>query len=160
MDNEATLIDYEEKYADIMNKIEEEQWGSWNNIKDEICQYTEIKLAQINNEIVGFGYGKRIGDTFYIQVIIVKPKYQHKHIGSMFMDYFINYSKSLGLGKIVFEGVLANGTLNIEGIVKKYEFKELIRIKEYWGNKFPDVLCTECNLKPCKCDNVIFAKEL
>ena len=26
--------------------------------------------------------------------IIVKPKYQHKHIGSMFMEHFINYSKS------------------------------------------------------------------
>lgn len=160
MNEKVILIDYEEKYANVMNKIEEEQWGSWNNIKDEIGENTEVKLAQVNNEIVGFGYGKRIGDTFYIQVIIVKPKYQHEHIGSMFMEHFINYSKSLGLEKIVFEGVLANGTLNIEGIVKKYGFKELIRIKEYWGYKFPDVLCTECNLKPCKCTNVIFVKEL
>jgi len=56
----------------------------------------------------------------------------------MFMDYFINYSKSLQLSNIVCEGVLVNNKMNIENIMKKYDFKEVIRIKEYWDYRFPN----------------------
>ncbi len=156
------LIDYEEKYADVINAIEKEQWGKWNtgDIRDEIELHTHIKLAKLDEEIIGIAYGKRLGDAFYIQVIVIKPKYQHQHICSMFMDYFIDYSKKLELSNIVCEGVLVNDKINIENIMKKYEFKEVIRIKEYWGYKFPNVLCKECGSKPCKCTNVIYIKNL
>lgn len=160
--NEVILIDYEEKYADIINEIEENQWGRWctGDIRDEIGFHTHIKLAKLDDEIVGVGYGKRIGDAFYIQVIVIRPKYQHMHIGSMFMDHFINYSKSLKLTKIICEGVLVNNKMNIEYTMKKYNFKEILRIKEYWGYKYPSDWCKECGSKPCKCTNVIFVKEL
>ena len=29
MQEKIVLIDYEEKYADIINEIEQEQWGKW-----------------------------------------------------------------------------------------------------------------------------------
>ena len=94
MQNKVSLIDYEEKYADTINEIEEQQWGRWctGDIRDEITEHTHIKLAKFGENIVGVGYGKRVGDVFYIQVIVIKPQYQHIHIGSMFMDYFIDYS--------------------------------------------------------------------
>ena len=156
------LIDYQEKYADKVNEIEEGQWGRWctGDIRDEISAHTHIKLAQVNDEIVGVGYGKRIGDAFYIQVIVIIPKYQHQHIGSVFMDYFISYARNMKLANIVCEGVLVNNNMNILNIMRKYGFKELIRIKEYWGYKYPDDWCKECGFKPCKCTNVIFVKEL
>lgn len=162
MQGKIVLIDYEEKYADIINEIEEEQWGKWctGDIRDEIGIHTHIKLAKLNEDIAGIAYGKRVGDAFYIQVIVIKPKYQHKHIGSMFMEYFINYAKTLQLSNIVCEGVLINDNMNIENIMKKYDFKEVIRIKEYWGYRFPDAWCKECGSKPCKCTNVIFVKEI
>lgn len=162
MENKVILVDYEERYADALNKIEEQQWGKWctGDIRDTITEHTYIKLAKAGEDIVGIGYGKRIGNVFYIQVIVIKPQYQHNHIGSMFMDYFINYAKLLQLSNIVCEGVLVNNKMNIENLMKKYDFKELIRIKDYWGYKYPDVWCKECNSKPCKCTNVIFVKEL
>lgn len=162
MENKVILVDYEEKYAETINKIEEQQWGKWctGDIRDTITPYTHIKLAKVGEDIVGIGYGKRVGDAFYIQVIVIKLQYQHIYIGSMFMDYFINYSKSLQLSNIVCEGVLVNNKMNIENLMKKYNFKEVIRIKDYWGYKYPDVWCKECNSKPCKCTNVIFVKEI
>lgn len=162
MQKEVILIDYEEKYANIINEIEEQQWGIWcaGDIRDEITEHTLIKLAKVGEDIVGVGYGRRVGDAFYIQVIVIKPQFQHIHIGSIFMDYFIDYSKSLQLANIVCEGVLVNNKMNIEKIMKKYNFKELIRIKEYWGYRFPNEWCKECGCKPCKCTNVIFVKEL
>ena len=78
----------------------------------------------------------------------------------MFMDYFIEYSKKLGLVNIVCEGILVNNKMNIENIIKKYKFKEVIRIKEYWKYKFPNAWCKECNSKLYKCTNVIFVKEV
>ena len=163
MQNKVELVDYEEKYADIINKIEEQQWGKWGcgDIRDNILtKHTNIKLAKIGDEIAGVGYGKRVGDAFYIQVIVIKPEYQHMHIGSMFMNHFIEYSKSLKLSNIVCEGVLVNNKMNLENLMKKYNFKEVIRIKEYGGYKFPDIWCKECDSKPCKCTNVIFVKEI
>lgn len=162
MNDKVVLIDYEEKYADIINKIEEAQWGRWctGDIRDEIKTHTHIKLAKLDDKIIGIAYGKRVGDAFYIQVIVIKPKYQHKHIGSIFMDYFINYAKTLDLANIVCEGVLLNDKMNIENLMKKYNFKEVIRIKEYWGYRFPNDWCKECGYKPCKCTNVIFVKKL
>lgn len=156
------LIDYEDKYADVLNKIEENQWGIWatGDIRDEITKYTHIKLAKIDNEIVGIGYGKQVGDAFYIQVIVIIPEYQHMHIGSLFMEYFISYATKLNLANIVCEGVLVNNHMNILNIMKKYEFKEVIRIKDYWGFRFPDDWCKECESKPCKCTNVIFVKNI
>lgn len=162
MQEKKYLIDYEEKYADIVNEIEIEQWGKWStgDIRDEIKDTTHIKLAKYKDDIVGIGYGKQVGDAFYIQVIVIKPKYQHQHIGSMFMDYFIDYAKSLKLVNIICEGVLVNNKMNIENIMKKYAFQEILRIKEYWGYQEPDVWCKECDSKPCKCTNVIFVKPL
>ena len=66
MKNDVELIDYEEKYADIINKIEEEQWGKWStgDIRDTIEKNTHIKLAKAGEKIVGIGYGKRVGDAF------------------------------------------------------------------------------------------------
>lgn len=162
MQDKIVLIDYEEKYADIINEIEEEQWGKWctGDIRNEMGIHTNIKLAKVDKEIAGIAYSKRVEDAFYIQVIVIKPKYQHNHIGSMFMDYFINYAKELKLAHIVCEGVLVNNKMNIENIMKKYDFKEVIRIKEYWGYRFPDDWCKECGCKPCKCTNVIFVKEI
>lgn len=162
MEIKVSLIDYEEKYADTINEIEEQQWGRWctGDIRDEITGHTHIKLAKIKEDIAGVGYGKRVGDAFYIQVIVIKPEYQHMHIGSMFMDYFIDYSKSHELSNIVCEGVLVNNKMNIENIMKKYNFKEVIRVKEYWGYRFPNDWCKECGCKPCKCTNVIFVKNI
>ena len=118
MNDEVILVDYEEQYADIINEIKEQQWGSEciRDIKEVVKEDMYIKLAKINDQIVGVGYGNRIGDAFYIEVIVIRPEYQHMHIGSMFMDYFISYAKSLGLANIVCEGVLINKKMNIVNI--------------------------------------------
>ena len=131
MQDKIVLIDYEEKYADTINEIEEEQWGKWctGDIRDEIGTHTHIKLVKVAEEIAEIAYGKRVGDAFYIQVIVIKPKYQHHHIGSIFMEYFINYAKTLELANIVCEGVLVNNKMNIENIMKKYDFKEILELK-------------------------------
>ena len=48
----------------------------------------------------------------------------------------------------------------LDNLMKKYDFKELIKIKEYWGYRYPEAWCKECGCKPCKCTNVIFVKEI
>lgn len=45
-------------------------------------------------------------------------------------------------------------------IRKKYNFEEILRIKDYWGFKHPDDYCNVCQNKPCRCTSVIFKKEL
>jgi len=160
--NNIYLVDYEEKYADEINLLKALQWGeeSITDIRKKIGQHTVIKIAKLGEKLIGFGYGKIVGDAFYLQVLMVKENYRHNHVGSLFMDYFINYAKNKNLSNIVCEGVLTNGNMNIENMMKKYNFKEMLRIREYWGYLLPDSRCEACESKPCKCTNVIFVKEL
>ena len=66
MQEKVVLIDYEGKYADTINKIEENQWRKWytGDIRDEIGTHTHIKLSRIDDDIAGIGYGKRFGDAW------------------------------------------------------------------------------------------------
>ncbi len=68
MQEKIVLIDYEEKYADIINKIEQEQWGKrcTGDICDEIGIHTRIKLAKVDEEIAGIAYGKRVEDGMWL----------------------------------------------------------------------------------------------
>ncbi len=69
----------------------------------------------------------------------------------------IDYEEKLELANMDCEGVLFNNKMNI---MNKYNFREIIRIKEYWGYRFLDAWCKECNCKSCKYTNVFFVKEL
>ena len=155
------LINYNEKYADEIDSIERLEWGVNNGgIKTEISDNFVIQLAKYENEIVGTIYGKVIGDLFYLEVIIIKPEYQHQHIGSLLMDYIIRYAKEHHLTNILAEGVCTNGHLNVEGLMKKYQFQEMLRIKSYWGSRYPEYICNACGKQPCECTGVIFVKKI
>lgn len=162
MNKNITLVNYEKKYANIIRKIEEAQWGTWetNDFENELSENSYIKLIKVNETFAGIGYGKRIGSIFYIEVIVIKPEFQHQHLGSIFMEDFINHAKNLHLENLICEGVLINNHMNIENLMKKYNFKEILRIKEYWGYKYPQEYCKECHQKPCKCTSAIFKKVL
>lgn len=161
MEEKVVLIDYDEIYADEIDEIERQEWGvNGESIREEISDNLVIKLAKYQEKIVGCAYAKVIGDLFYIEVIIVKPEYQHQHIGSLFMDYFLEYAKEHKLANMVGEGVCTYGRLNIEGIMKKYGFLEVFRVKNYWGARYPEASCKSCGQKPCVCTGVIFVKHL
>lgn len=72
--------------------IEMRQSVGWNYTdKESICVGLKNTLfsicAEINNKIIG--YGRLIGDvgfTFYIQDVMVKPKYQNMGIGKKIID--------------------------------------------------------------------------
>lgn len=51
--DKVLLIDYEEQYADIINEIEEEQWGRWctGDIRDEITEHM-IQMFGVKNVAV------------------------------------------------------------------------------------------------------------
>lgn len=133
------LVDYEEKYADEINEIRIDEWG---------------------RDCATFGSGKIIGDAFYIDSIVIKKEFRNKSIGSMLLNYFINYARKLNLANLICEGVLSNERMNIAPLMKKYNFEEILRIKDYWGFKHPDDYCNVCQNKPCRCTSVIFKKEL
>ena len=86
MQEKIVLIDYEEKYADKINEIEQEQWGKWctGDIRDEIGTHTHIKLARIDDDIVacfldninkfilnGYKKGKYFIDTVGINNVLL-----------------------------------------------------------------------------------------
>ena len=69
------------------------------------------------------------------------------------------YVKEHHLASILAEGVCTNGHLNVMGLMKKYQFQEVLRIKNYWGSRHPEYICNACGKKPCECTGVIFVKK-
>ena len=120
------LVDYDVKYADAINEIRIDEWGKdcAIDIRKKITKNSHIKVAKQNDLVVGFGSGKIIGDAFYLDSIVIKKEFRNKSIGSMLLNYFINYARKLNLANIVCEGVLSNEKMNIAPLMKKYNFEE------------------------------------
>ncbi|MCX8074447.1 MAG: GNAT family N-acetyltransferase [Clostridia bacterium] len=155
------LVDYEEKYADDINEMEKAVWGDWgDDIRERVNNKLVLRLAVIENKLLGFGYGTITGDLFHINTIIIKPEYQKQGIGSMIVNSFIQYSINNNIKNILAESVLANGKANSKKLFEKFRFNELYRVENYWGDLYKDVLCTECNNKPCTCTSVVFLKKI
>ena len=166
MQDKINLIDYEEKYAKEIDDIEKGQWGIWeseneDSIINRIKDVDFIKLAKSNEKIVGVCEGRKIGDAFLIDAIVITSEFQHKSIGSSFMEEVLKYSKEFKLKNIICECVIAKGVMNAEKLMKKYNFEEIIRIEGFWGSLYKqNYICVECGFNPCKCTAAIFKKNI
>lgn len=73
-----------------------------------------------------------IYDRIEIEYIIVDENYLNKNIGSMLMEYLINYSNKNNISNITLE-VNTNNKKAIN-LYKKFQFEEVVRRKNYYGS--------------------------
>ena len=156
------IIDYKSEYEEVVNEIEEQQWGVWfdGGIESKIKEGSIVKLALVGDEVVGISYYKPIGDLLYYQAVVVKPEFQYKGLGTAFVTEAIKYAKLNNLKNVFCEAIIVDGKINIESLLKKFEFTEVLRVDNYWGSVSPEVLCIECGCKPCKCGCAFFVKKI
>lgn len=154
-----TIVDYDEKYADAIDKIEDDIWEV-SGARNEYLDGKVFKIALKDEEVIGVLYGKHIGDMFHLDVIAIKPEYQKQGIGSTLMEEILFYIKEKNTKNIVATVVYSNNKMNAKGLMNKYNFKELFRIKGYWGTIDDTIKCKICGNKPCQCTCVIFLKEI
>ena len=158
--NNIKIIDFEEKYATEIDNIEADEWEA-DGVINEFNNGSIIKVAIKENEVIGTIYGKIIGDLFILDVLIIKKEYRSSGIGTkLMMELFNVLNNNEKVKNILVKAVFSNNKMNIEGLMKKFEFKEVLRVKGWWGSKYPDVFCKICNCTPCQCTCVFHIKEL
>lgn len=162
MNCDFKIIDFNECHAQVVDDMEKEQWGVWNDdgIKGKVNQGSIVKLAKFDNEIAGVSYYRPIGDLLYYQAIVIKPKFQHMSLGSLFMDDALSFAKERGLKSVFCEAIIVDDEINALNLLTKYNFKEVLRVRNYWGGLYPHVECAECGCKPCQCGCAFFVKNL
>ena len=157
------IVNFEEKYVNEIDELENKYWGKWESysIKDEYKKYDLFLIALVNNKYAGHIYGIYVGDLFYFDVIIVKDGYRNKSIATKIIEKTIEILKHNNFKTIVTTVENLNNSENhLIPLLEKYNFEKITNVKGYWGSLYPEVLCNECNSKPCKCVATIYLKKI
>ena len=148
------IIDYEQKYKYEIMKLQANQWGDGSDSDDifnNINDYS-IKLAVEENKVIGtLIFHEKNKYTLYLDMIVISPNFQKLGIGTLFMQYAIDYAKSHNFKQIESEAIEANGHINSKKLLDKFGFVETRSIKNYWGILTPNFNCKECGHMPCTC---------
>ena len=124
-------------------------------------KYDLFLIALVGNEYAGHIYGIFIGDLFYFDVIIVKEEFRNIGVATELLKETIKVLKSKNFKTIITTAeLLKDNTVLLKPLLEKFEFKNITNIKGYWGKLYPNVLCNECNSKPCQCTAAVFMKNI
>ena len=157
------IVNFDEKYISEIDELEDTYWGKWgsNSIKDEYNKYNLFLVALVNNKYAGHLYGINIGDLFYFDVIIVKEEYRNNGVATKLIEKTVDILKNSNFKTVVTTvEKLKNRKNHLASLLQKYNFEEITDIKGYWGKLYPDVLCNECNSKPCECVATVYLKKI
>ena len=158
------FIEYNEKYYNELLNLQINQWGE-NSDSDEVLKNISnynVKLA-IDDEANLIGtliYHKKNANCLYIDMIVIKPRYQRIGIGTYFMQYVLDYAKNNHFKIIECEAIEANNHINSKKLLDNFEFELLESVENYWGNLYPNFHCKECGNQPCTCTMHRYIKRL
>lgn len=117
-----------------------DEFWNYEILKDELLSSNSryIVTKNINNIIVGFCGIKIIFDTAEIMNIVTKKDFRSNGIGTLMLDYIIDYCKNNKIKNINLE-VNSTNTVAIN-LYKKYNFKEVGLRKKYYNNTYDAIL--------------------
>lgn len=157
------LIDYTEKYSDIIDIEESKYWGEWDktSVKTTISNYDVFKIVLKDKEYAGHLYGNFVGDLFYFDVILIKEEFRNKNVGTFLLENIIIDLKNKNIKNIATSAEYnSQGNILLEPLLLKFGFRKIIDINGFWGSIYPDVYCEDCNSLPCNCKAGIFIKNI
>lgn len=157
------LIDYNEKYSDLIDIEESKYWGEWDrtSVKNTMNNYDIFKIVLKDSEYAGHLYGKFIGDLFYFDVILIKKEFRNKKVGTFLLENTIIDLKKKNIKNIATSAEYnLQGDILLEPLLLKFGFKKIIDITGFWGSIYPDVYCEDCKSLPCNCKAGIFIKNI
>lgn len=156
------IIDYDKKYAEEIDKLDQEYWGicETSKVSDEIRNQDIVKLAKLENHVVGIIHFKPIGDLVDAYHLLVKSEKQGQGIGSLLMEEALKEVLKKGFKTVIAHTVEFEGKINAKKILEVNGFQELYKVKNYWEALYPGSYCKQCNSYQCHCGVVVYQKNL
>lgn len=155
------LIDYNEKYSNIIDIEESKYWGEWDKTSVKNTNYDVFKIVLKDKEYAGHLYGNFIGDLFYFDVFLIKEEFRNQKVGTFLMERLIIDLKKKNCKNITTSAEYnSQGDILLEPLLLKFGFKKVIDINGFWGSIYPYVYCEDCKSLPCNCKAAIFIKNI
>lgn len=156
------IIDYIDKYADEINNLDEEYWGicETDKVSAEIKKGDIVKIALIDDTVVGLLHFKTIGNLIDCYHILVKGGYQHQGIATKLMQKALDDISKQHFKTLVAHAVEHDGVINAQQLLENFGFTEFYRVDNYWESLYPGAYCKQCDNCHCHCGVVVYIKKL
>lgn len=121
-------------------------------------QLSELKIHQLDQ--MNLPRLQSVKDIGLIATIATDPKESGKGVGTKLFSSCISRLENLNLNNFVMTGWKSYEGVNINSLAKKFGFKEILEIPEFWyeDSKIKSYCCPSCGEPPCRCSAVIYMK--
>lgn len=156
------IVDYKKDYAKDVDYLDEKYWGicETERVSNDIKENDIVKLAKIDNQVIGLLHFKVIGDLIDAYHILIDDDYQNKGIGTKLMQEAFKKINKMNIKTIIAHAVEFEGKVNSKKLLEKFGFKEIYRVSNYWNSLYPGEYCKACGSNNCHCGVVVFMKKL
>lgn len=156
------IIDYDSNYSLQVDTLDEKYWGVCETEKasSEIKLNDIVKIALMNNVVVGLLHFKQIGDLIDCYHILVDDNYQNQKIATRLMVEALTEVDRRNVKTLVAHAVEHDGIVNARKLLEKFGFKEIYSVTNYWDSLYPNEYCKQCENNDCHCGVVVFLKNL
>lgn len=156
------IIDYNSNYSLQVDTLDEKYWGVCETDKAsfEIKQNDIVKIALMNNVVVGLLHFKQIGDLIDCYHILVDDNYQNQKIATRLMEEALTEVDRRNVKTLVAHAVEYDGIVNARKLLEKFGFQEIYSVTNYWNSLYPNEYCKQCGNNNCHCGVVVFLKTL
>lgn len=156
------VIDYNKNYSEQIDLLDENYWGKCETekVSEDIKENDIVKVALIDNKVIGLLHFKQIGDLIDCYHILVADEYQKQGVATKLMQEAILEIKSRNVRTLIAHAVIHDGAINASKLLKKFGFNEIYRVNNYWDSLYPGEYCKQCGNNNCHCGVVVFIKNI
>ena len=152
------IVDFIPEHATALDAIGDAEWNH-TPMLDDSKKHNITKVAIVDGKVVGTTYGKKKGDLFLYDVILIDKNYRVGNVAMELNQALLGYVKSLGCKNCVVKSMLSPGRRSCSATaLKRQGFREILRVEGYWSDE-PEI-CKVCGYNPCKCTCIFMLKEL
>ena len=122
----------------------------------DLIDYDQLKKICFGKELKELMFEEKIG---YIQTVAVMPQYNGLGVATEMIGESIKELKKRDVNCMVSTAWKHAGIINIEAILKKFNFTPVVEIPKYWyeSSLKYGFKCPQCG-NPCYCSCVVFTK--
>lgn len=131
-----------------------------DKVSKEIKENDIVKVALVNDKVIGFLHFKPIGDLVDCYHILVKEDYQKNGVATKLMESALVEVKNRSLKTLIAHAVEHEGKVNAKKLLEKFGFKEIYKVKNYWRSLYPGEYCKQCDSYECNCGVVVYLRNL
>lgn len=126
----------------------------------EIKENDIVKIALVDDKVIGFLHFKQIGNLIDCYHALIQRDYRNKGIATKMMENAIEEAKHRDVKTLIVHAVEHDGVVNARRQLENCGFKEIYSVENYWEALYPGEYCKQCKSNKRHCGVVVMIKHL